>query len=304
MPKGRPFLSIIHGLAMNTSLMGKAFAQPAAYVGISIFESFEPILKYGMVGLSAILAGLAGALLYNESNQQKPRARMLGAIRLFMMLAIGLALISVFAIVVERLIPEPKALKARDAHIAALEKELGQRNKEIDTLRAQIGQVQEKAAQEREAFRQLAAASLEDDLAQTREKGESPLASQDVQLRRARQALFFNISIFPKNPEPLRAALEILVRRTLINREITETLLSEANEIRAARLTWVRDVAIPALHLATTELGPGQSGLSANVELPPEFCIESEKCSVSVSPDSNLDAEKQRLDEVIASDPS
>lgn len=63
----------------------------------SFFQKFPDILKYGIIGLGAIIAALAFFLLKKEQEQNRPRKNILTSIYIFMVFGIVLVVLGLFS---------------------------------------------------------------------------------------------------------------------------------------------------------------------------------------------------------------
>lgn len=212
-----------------------------------LLDKFPEILKYGATGLSAILFFLAFLLLRQESQKDRPDKAMLQAIRTFMYISVGLALISLTSTAIDGFLGRPGPETSKDT---------------------------KESASAQKALDRLVANRIELELVESAGKqvaGTDPSGPDAAELfyRRLRKAVFLNFLTFQANNEILERGLNAVARRGFpVTVAQIGRLIAEMPDLKAARLRWLEDQAIPALQRDIDTLGVKQRSPIADVPLP------------------------------------
>ncbi len=167
--------------------------------------------------------------------------------------------------------------KLTSGKVDGLKKELTSSASKVEILQKDL----DASAVEREALYRLTADYIEGDLNLTEGKGgiidTRELSNAELDYRRLRRSVFLNMSVLRANQTILENTLQAL---TLRGHEWIPAqknrIISEFPGIKATRLRWLEDVAIPALQRSRDEMRQhpmSQSVASTNVLLPREVWI-------------------------------
>jgi hypothetical protein len=136
------------------------------------------------------------------------------------------------------------------------------------------------SAVERDALYRLTADRFENDFKLTEGKGRSGstgrLSQTELNYRLLRRAVFLNLDVLRANPTILQNTLDALVARGHPwVAEQKARIVAEFTQIKAIRLRWLQDVAVPQLERAINGAGPATQSIPfAQVALPREVWIQ------------------------------
>jgi hypothetical protein len=217
-----------------------------------VLGKFPEILKYGATGLSAILFFFAYLLLRQQSQRDRPDKSMLQTIRTYMYISVGLAVISLASTAMDGFTRKPGSEGQRRED----PKEMTDQQKALDRLVAN----------------RIEAELVESGGKQVPGPSTAGQDASEVFLKRLRKAVFLNFLAFQASDEILKGGLNALARRGIPVTEVQAgKLMVEMPELRAARLRWLEDQAIPALQKDIDFLNVNpqeQRSASAMVPLP------------------------------------
>jgi len=161
--------------------------------------------------------------------------------------------------------------------ISGLQASLSQSDEKIGGLQDELNGPAASVA-ERKALYRLTADFLEDDMRLTSGKGELDLppglSEDELDYRRLKRAVFLNLDALRANDAILKTTIDELQKRGhgwVAQQEAR--LMAALPQLKAAKLRWLEDWAIPTLQRTMDEIGVRQSIPSAVVPLPQEAWI-------------------------------
>lgn len=206
-------------------------------------------------------------------NSQDPQAVQIA--RLGFRQAIVVAAISAVAAIAGALIQTGRLqgqLQTRDERIKSSDAK-------VKDLQGQLATAS-MSAEEKAALYRLTADRLESDLNLTVGKGSpeaggSSLPEAELNYRRLRHAVFFNITTLQGNQAILEGTLaQLAARGRPWVADVKDRVAAGFPDLKTLRLRWLQDDAIPALQHAIAQRSPAQQSLpSATVKLPHEVWI-------------------------------
>jgi hypothetical protein len=202
-------------------------------------------------------------------NPQEPQAIQIA--RLGFRQAIVVAAITAVAAIAVALIQTGR-LHSRDEQIK-------KSDARVQDLQGQLA-IASMSTEEKAALYRLTADHLESDLNLTAgkgslEAGSSALPEAELNYRRLRHAVFFNLTTLQGNRAILEGTLaQLAARGRPWVAPAKDRLVAGFPDLKALRLRWLQDAAIPALQRAIAQRSPMQQSLpSATVTLPHEVWI-------------------------------
>lgn len=205
-------------------------------------------------------------------NSQEPQAVQIA--RLGFRQAIVVTVITAGAAIVGALIQTGRL----QGQIHTRDEQLQSRTAEVRTLQGQLAGAST-SVDEKEALYRLTADRLESDLNLTADKGGPAagpgLAETELNFRRLRHAVFFNMTTLQGSQPILEGTLTRLAARGRPwVAPVKDKLVAGFPDLKALRLRWLQDAAIPALQRAIAQRSPMQQSLpSATVAVPHEVWI-------------------------------
>jgi hypothetical protein len=170
-------------------------------------------------------------------------------------------------------------------HEAESQEDVVQLKQKLSDAQKTLAQIEQTNNLQQTVLAGLVADQLQIDLKRTEGKASSLPQSDEPKVRRLllRRAVFVNMSVFGADETILRHGLQQLVKRGFSDlAPAIDDVVAELPALKASKLRWLEDAAIPALEEDARKLqhSAAQRGPRAEVALPETFIIDADRLDV------------------------